>query len=162
MHATGPYFVPHVETKARGIFTNGTPAGAFRGFGIPQAAIAHDNLMDRMAEAIGMDPLEFRLRNAIRKGQETATGQLLEYSAGLDQCLEALRDPWQKARAAAEKFNSETDGVKRRGVGVGCMWYGCGNTSLSNPSTMQIGIAADGAVTLYSGAQDIGLSLIHI
>ena len=156
VHATGPYFVPHVETKARGIFTNGTPAGAFRGFGIPQAAIAHDNLMDRMAEAIGMDPLEFRLRNAIRKGQETATGQLLEYSAGLDQCLEALRDPWQKARPAAEKFNSETDGVKRRGVGVGCMWYGCGNTSLSNPSTMQIGIAADGAVTLYSGAQDIG------
>ena len=74
--------MPHVEARARGIFTNGTPAGAFRGFGIPQAAIAHDNLMDRMAEAIGMDPLEFRLRNAIRKGQETATGQLLEYSAG--------------------------------------------------------------------------------
>ena len=69
VHATGPYFVPNVETKARGIFTNGTPAGAFRGFGIPQAAIAHDNLMDRMAEKIGMDPLEFRLRNAIRKGQ---------------------------------------------------------------------------------------------
>jgi len=156
VHATGPYFVPNVEARARGIFTNGTPAGAFRGFGIPQAAIAHDNLMDRMAEAIGMDPLEFRLRNAIRKGQETATGQVLEYSAGLDQCLEALRDPWKKARAAAEKFNAETDGVKRRGVGVGCMWYGCGNTSLSNPSTMQIGIAADGRVTLYSGAQDIG------
>ena len=156
VHATGPYFVPNVETKARGIFTNGTPAGAFRGFGIPQAAIAHDNLMDRMAEKIGMDPLEFRLRNAIRKGQETATGQVLEYSAGLDQCLEALRDPWQKARAASEKFNAETDGVKRRGVGVGCMWYGCGNTSLSNPSTMQIGVAPDGTVTLYSGAQDIG------
>ena len=155
VHATGPYFVPHVEARARGIFTNGTPAGAFRGFGIPQAAIAHDNLMDRMAEAIGMDPLEFRLRNAIRKGQETATGQLLEYSAGLDQCLEALRDPWKNARAEAEKFNAETDGVKRRGVGVGCMWYGC-VASLSNPSTMQIGVAADGKVTLYSGAQDIG------
>ena len=156
VHATGPYFVPHVKARARGIFTNGTPAGAFRGFGIPQAAIAHDNLMDRMAEAIGMDPLEFRLRNAIRKGQETATGQLLEYSAGLDQCLEALRDPWRKARAEAEKFNAETDGVKRRGVGGGCMWNGCGNTSLSNTATMQIGVAADGKVTLYSGAQDIG------
>ncbi|MEE2996491.1 MAG: molybdopterin cofactor-binding domain-containing protein [Pseudomonadota bacterium] len=156
VHATGPYFVPNVEAKARGIFTNGTPAGAFRGFGIPQAAIAHDNLMDRMAEAIGMDPLDFRLRNAIRKGQETATGQVLEYSAGLDQCLEALRAPWKRARVAAEKFNAETHGAKRRGVGVGCMWYGCGNTSLSNPSTMQIGIASDGTVTLYSGAQDIG------
>lgn len=156
VHATGPYYVPHVEAKTRAVFANETPAGAFRGFGIPQAAIAHDTLMDRMAEEIGMDILEFRLRNAIRKGQETATGQLLEYSAGLDQCLEALRDPWQKARVAAEKFNAETDGVKRRGVGLGCMWYGCGNTSLSNPSTMHVGLAADGSVTLYSGAQDIG------
>jgi len=148
--------VPHVEAKTRAVFANETPAGAFRGCGIPQAASAQDTLMDRMAEEIGMDILEFRLRNAIRKGQETATGQLLEYSAGLDQCLEALRDPWQKARVAAEKFNAETDGVKRRGVGLGCMWYGCGNTSLSNPSTMHVGLAADGSVTLYSGAQDIG------
>jgi aldehyde oxidoreductase len=156
VHATGPYYVPHVEAKTRAVFTNETPAGAFRGFGIPQAAIAHDTLMDRMADAVGMDPLEFRLRNAIRKGQETATGQVLQYSAGLDQCLEALREPWRKARAAAEAFNASSDGTKRRGVGVGCMWYGCGNTSLSNPSTMHVGIAKDGTVTLYSGAQDIG------
>jgi len=156
IHATGPYYVPHVGAKTRAVFANETPAGAFRGFGIPQAAIAHDTLMDMMAEKIGMDPLEFRLRNAIRKGQDTATGQVLEYSAGLDQCLEALRDPWRNARAAAEKFNARTDGVTRRGVGIGCMWYGCGNTSLSNPSTMHVGLAADGTVTLYSGAQDIG------
>ncbi len=156
VHATGPYYVPHIEAKTRAVFTNETPAGAFRGFGIPQAAIAHDTLMDRMAEKIGMDPLEFRLRNAIRKGQDTATGQVLEYSAGLDQCLEALREPWRKARAAAEAFNASGDGTRRRGVGVGCMWYGCGNTSLSNPSTMHVGIAKDGTVTLYSGAQDIG------
>ena len=156
VHASGPYYVPHVEAKSRAVFTNETPAGAFRGFGIPQAAIAHDTLMDMMAEKIGMDLLEFRLRNAIRKGQDTATGQVLEYSAGLDQCLEALRDPWQKARAAADAFNAKSDGVRRRGVGLGCMWYGCGNTSLSNPSTMHVGIAADGTVTLYSGAQDIG------
>ncbi|MEC7491146.1 MAG: molybdopterin cofactor-binding domain-containing protein [Pseudomonadota bacterium] len=156
VHSPGPYFVPNVEAKTRAVFTNGTPAGAFRGFGIPQAAIAHDNLMDRLAEKIGMDPLEFRLRNAIRKGQETPTGQLLEYSAGLDKCLEALRGPWKKARQAAELFNAATDSVKRQGVGVGCMWYGCGNTSMSNPSTMHIGLSANGTVTLYSGAQDIG------
>ena len=156
VHATGPYFVPHVDAKSRAVFTNGAPAGAFRGFGIPQAAIAHETLMDMMAEEIGMDPLEFRLRNAIRKGQRTATGQALEYSAGLDQCLNALLDSWRRARAAAEEFNARSDGIRRRGVGVGCMWYGCGNTSMSNPSTMQMGIAADGTVTLYSGAQDIG------
>ena len=156
VHATGPYVVPHIEAKTRAIFTNAPPSGAFRGFGIPQSAIADETLMDMMAEKIGMDPLEFRLRNAIRKGDETSTGQVLDHSAGLDQCLETLREPWRKARAAAEEFNARSDGVRRRGVGIGCMWYGCGNTGLANPSTMRIGIAADGTVTLYSGAQDIG------
>ena len=156
VHATGPYRVPHVEARTRALFTNGPPAGAFRGFGIPQAAIAHEALMDDMAEKTGIDPLEFRLRNAIRKGDETATGQRLAHSAGLDQCLEALRGPWREARARADAFNAAASGVRRRGAGIGCMWYGCGNTSMSNPSTMQMGLAPDGAVTLYSGAQDIG------
>ena len=156
VHATGPYFVPAVRTKARGVFTNETPAGAFRGFGIPQSAIAHDTLMDMMAERIGMDILDFRLKNAIRPGQATATGQVLEASAPLAQCLEALQPHWKKARRAAEDFNASGDGVLRRGVGLGCMWYGCGNTSISNPSTMHVGVARDGTVTLYSGAQDIG------
>ena len=156
VHATGPYFVPNMEARTRAVFTNSAPAGAFRGFGIPQAAIAHEALMDMMAEKTGTDPLEFRLRNAIRKGQETATGQILHYSAGLDQCLEALRSPWQTVRSECEKFNADSDGTRRRGAGIGCMWYGCGNTSMANPSTMQIGLNADGEVTLYSGAQDIG------
>ncbi len=156
VHATGPYFVPAVDARSRAVFTNAPPAGAFRGFGIPQAALVHEALMDGMAAGIGMDPLEFRLRNAVRKGQATATGQVLRHSAGLDRCLETLRRPWREARAAAERFNAGSDGAVRRGVGIGCMWYGCGNTSMSNPSTMQIGLARDGSVTLYSGAQDIG------
>lgn len=156
VHATGPYSVPAVDARSRAVFTNAPPAGAFRGFGIPQAALLHEALMDRMAEETGMDPLEFRLRNAIRKGQATCTGQVLEHSAGLDQCLEALREPWRAARAGAEGFNAGAGGAVRRGVGIGCMWYGCGNTSMSNPSTMQMGLASDGSVTLYSGAQDIG------
>ncbi len=155
IHATGPYFVPNVHAASHAYFSHETPAGAFRGFGVPQAAIAHDACMDMMAEECGIDPLEFRLRNAIRKGQPTATGQSLE-SAGLDQCLESLRGDWQDWRSAAEKFNSAADGALRRGVGVGCMWYGCGNTSLANPSTMRIGVSTDGRITLYSGAQDIG------
>ena len=158
IHATGPYFVPAMHATSAGIFTNGTPAGAFRGFGIPQAAIAHDTLMDMMAERIGMDILEFRHKNAIRAGQETATGHVLEASAGLAQCLEGVRPHWRRARQAAEEFNASApaNGARRRGVGLGCMWYGCGNTSIPNPSTMHIGIDRAGTVTLYSGAQDIG------
>ena len=154
IHSTGPYFVHNVSAKSRAFFTNEPPAGAFRGFGVPQAAIAHDSLMDKMAEMTGIDPLEFRYINAIRKGQKTATGQELE-SAGLDQCLDALRGDWKAWRAEAEKHNASHT-IKRRGVGIGCMWYGCGNTSIANPSTMHLGLEANGKVTLYSGAQDIG------
>ncbi|MPY71383.1 MAG: molybdopterin-dependent oxidoreductase [Alphaproteobacteria bacterium] len=155
IHATGPYYVPAMRARSRAVFANDPVSGAFRGFGVPQAAIAHDALMDMMAERCGMDPLEFRLLNALRRGQPTATGQILQ-SAGLDQCLEALRPRWRMAREAAEAFNAAANGPVRRGVGIGCMWYGCGNTSLSNPSTMRVGLAQDGGVTLYSGAQDIG------
>jgi CO/xanthine dehydrogenase Mo-binding subunit len=77
-------------------------------------------------------------------------------SAGLDQCLDALRADWKAWRGEAEAFNAAEKTGPRRGVGIGCIWYGCGNTSLANPSTMRIGIARDGAITLYSGAQDIG------
>ncbi|MDA1323970.1 MAG: molybdopterin-dependent oxidoreductase [Proteobacteria bacterium] len=155
IHATGPYFVPAVRARSRAFYANETPAGAFRGFGVPQAAIAHDALMDMMAEKAGIDPLEFRYLNALRSNTPTATGQLLQ-SAPLDQCLAVLRDDWTAWRAEAERHNAATSGRLRRGVGVGCMWYGCGNTSIPNPSTMRIGIARDGTVTLYSGAQDIG------
>ncbi len=156
IHATGPYHVPAVHATATGVFTNAPPAGAFRGFGIPQAAIAHDGLIDMMAEKIGMDRLEIRHLNAIRAGQATATGEVLEASAGLAECIDKLRPDWKKLSEDSEKYNKNSDGHYRRGVGIGCMWYGCGNTSMSNPSTLHMGIDPDGVVTLYSGAQDIG------
>ena len=159
IHAMGPYRVPHVQTRGRGYFTHCHPAGAFRGFGVPQGAIAHEAMLDALADQIGMDRLEIRLRNALRKGDATASGQILTHSAGLVQCLEALQPHWRKARQDHASFNrtARADGRQlRRGVGVGCMWYGIGNTSLSNPSTMRLGISAKGKLTLYNGAVDIG------
>jgi CO/xanthine dehydrogenase Mo-binding subunit/aerobic-type carbon monoxide dehydrogenase small subunit (CoxS/CutS family) len=155
VHAMGPYAVPNVRTWGEAFFTNGPPAGAFRGFGVPQAAIAHEAMMDALADQLGIDRLEFRHRNALRAGDVTACGQKLEHSAGLAQCLEALRPHWQRAHEEIAAFNAQA-GVRRRGVGVGCMWYGIGNTSMSNPSTMRLGLSREGMLTLYSGALDIG------
>src|SRR5471030_128797 len=155
VHAMGPYAIPHVTTWGEAFFTNGPPAGAFRGFGVPQAAIAHEAMMDTLADKLGIDQLEFRHHNALRVGDTTACGQKLEHSAGLAECLEALRPHWKKAQEAVAAFNTKSS-IKRRGVGIGCMWYGIGNTSMSNPSRMRIGLAADGVLTLYSGAFDIG------
>ena len=155
IHGSGPYAVPHVYARGRAFYTNGPPAGAFRGFGVPQAAIAHETLMDDLAGGLGMDRLEIRLKNAIRVGDATATGQVLEASAGLAPCLEALAPRWQHALEDVARVNAE-EGRVRRGVGIGCMWYGIGNTALSNPSAMRIKLDRDGRLTLYNGAVDIG------
>ena len=155
VHAMGPYFVPHVHTRGRAILTNEPVGGAFRGFGVPQAAIAHETMMDDLAAQLRIDRLEIRRRNALRVGHVTATGQKLEASCGLVACLDALEPRWKALTAAAEQFNAISQRTKR-GIGIGCMWYGIGNTALSNPSSMRVGIAREGTVTFYNGCADIG------
>ncbi len=155
IHATGPYFVPNARTSGKAIFTNNPPAGAFRGFGVPQAAIAHEAMMDDLAEKLDIDRWEIRRRNAIKVGDTTHCGQLLTASCGLPACLDAIKPSWEKLNAEVLAFNSASKNFKR-GVGVGCMWYGIGNTSMSNPSTIRVGISNTGKLTLYNGAADIG------
>jgi aldehyde oxidoreductase len=156
IHASGPYHVPHVRALTRAVYTNGPICGAFRGFGVPQSTIVHEALLDELAERCGIDRLEFRHRNALRAGQPTATGQVLKASAGLAQCLEALRPRWSAAGAEVATFNASTVGRTRRGIGIACMWYGIGNTVIANPSTMRAGLRPDGRVLFYNGAMDIG------
>ena len=155
VHASGPYRVPRVRARSRAIYTNNPPSGAFRGFGVPQAALVHEGLMDALAQRLGIDPLELRLKNALRAGDSTPTGQVLEHSVGLVDCLEALKPHWDGLRAEAEAFN-RTATYERMGLGVACMWYGCGNTALSNPSSIRVALTRKGRVILYNGAQEIG------
>jgi CO/xanthine dehydrogenase Mo-binding subunit/aerobic-type carbon monoxide dehydrogenase small subunit (CoxS/CutS family) len=156
VHAAGPYEVPAVRATTRAIYTDGPISGAFRGFGVPQSALVHEALVDEVADRLGIDRLEFRLRNAMRHGSTTATGQVLRASAGLAPCLEVLRPAWDEALEDARVRNGRAAGPVRRGVGIGAMWYGIGNTSLPNPSTIRIGVRRGGRYVLFSGAQDIG------
>ena len=155
VHASGPYKVPHVRNSSRAIYTNDPPAGAFRGFGVPQATLATEMLIDDVAERLGLDRWQIRRLNAIGKGDATPSGQVLTHSAGLPDCLDALQDDWNTALARVEHHNA-TALRTRRGVGISCMWYGCGNTSMSNPSSMRVVLGRDGRLTLYNGAVDIG------
>ncbi|MBY0361594.1 MAG: molybdopterin-dependent oxidoreductase [Phreatobacter sp.] len=155
VHATGPYKVPHVRNATRAVHTNEVPAGAFRGFGVPQAALAGETLIDDLAERLGIDRWAIRRINAIDHGDRTPTGQILHASAGLPQCLDAVKAGYDTLMAEAAAHNSR-GGRMARGVGVACMWYGCGNTSMSNPSTMRITLARDGRLTFLNGAVDIG------
>jgi CO/xanthine dehydrogenase Mo-binding subunit len=156
VHAMGPYVVPNVHCTTAAIHTNGPPSGAFRGFGVPQASIAGEALMDMLADQLGLDALDFRRRNALGVGSTIATGQILGEGAALPECLDALRPRWQALLAEAAAFNATASAHLRRGAGVACMWYGIGNTSLSNPSEMLIGVSPTGRIILFSGAVDIG------
>jgi CO/xanthine dehydrogenase Mo-binding subunit/aerobic-type carbon monoxide dehydrogenase small subunit (CoxS/CutS family) len=156
IHASGPYKVPHFRALTRAIHTYLLPAGAFRGFGVPQGTIAQEQLYDALAEKLGMDKLEFRCLNALDDESPTVTGQVIGGGVGIRACFEALRPRWQHARKEAAAFNAASQNSLRHGVGVAGMWYGCGNTSLPNPSTMRIGLKRDGRIALHQGAVDIG------
>ena len=83
VHASGPYLTPNYRAEGRAIHTNGPVSGAFRGFGVPQATIMQETLYDELAEKLGMDRLAFRLKNALRDGDQTVTGQRLESGVGI-------------------------------------------------------------------------------
>ena len=155
IHGSGPYDVPHYRALTRAIHTNLVPAGAFRGFGVPQGTIAQEQLYDTLAEKLGIDKLEFRVRNALDETSPTVTGQVIGPGVGIRACFEALRDHWNSVRLETAAFNSGNRTL-RRGVGVAGMWYGCGNTSLANPSTMRIGLQRNGRIAIHMGAVDIG------
>ncbi|XJO02555.1 xanthine dehydrogenase family protein molybdopterin-binding subunit [Aminobacter sp. UC22_36] len=155
VHASGPYVTPNYRAIARAIHTNGPVSGAFRGFGVPQATLMQETLFDELANKLGIDRLQIRLRNALRNGSETVTGQRLEKGVGISTCLEALNSHWTRALAEADAFNMANSKAKR-GVGIASCWYGCGNTSLPNPSTIKLGISPEGKVVLHQGAVDIG------
>jgi len=155
IHASGPYKTPNYVARSAGIHTNTVSSGAFRGFGVPQSALAQEPLYDDLANTLGMDRLEFRRKNALGNGDPTVTGQVFDKGMGIADCFDALKPHWTRALAEAEAFNARGGSV-RRGVGVAGGWYGCGNTSMSNPSTIRAGVTLDGRIVLHQGATDIG------
>ena len=151
VHAAGPYYVPNVDVTSRMAYTNNVWTGAMRGFGVPQVALAHEGQMDALADALGLDRLEIRRVNALRPGQATITGQVLKGGVGLTQCLdkvEPIYRTWQAKAKGDDRF--------AEGVGLGVMYYGIGNTGVSNPSTAQLEWTTDGRVVLFTGVADIG------
>lgn len=151
VHAAGPYHAPNVDVVSRMAYTNNVWTGAMRGFGVPQVALAHEGQMDALADALGLDRLEIRRINALRPGQATITGQVLNSGVGLTQCLDKIEPiyrAWQTKVKRDDRF--------AEGVGLGAMYYGIGNTGVSNPSTAQIEWTQEGRLVLYTGVADIG------
>ena len=122
--------------RARAIFTNNPPSGAFRGFGVPQAAIAQRGADGRLADARGHRPAGVPpSQRAARRRRHGDAARCSSTRAGLRRLPRgAAAALGGSARAEAAAFNAR-GGPRRRGVGIACMWYGIGNTAMSNPST---------------------------
>ncbi len=140
-HACGAYRVPNVDVEAYTIYTNNPPAGAFRGFGVPQVTFAIDGLLDRLAERVGIDGWEIRWRNALRVGDRFGTGQLLGPGVGLEKTLLAVRDAYRGARYA--------------GIGCGAKNVGVGN-GIPEGGRAILRAEADGTLTLWHSWTEMG------
>ena len=102
-HASGPYTLPNIDVEAVAARTNNPVCGAFRGFGANQAQFAMEGVMDRLAEAVGIDGWEMRSRNAVAPGAIWGPGQIMDDgSLGARACLEAVKPAWDEARGGRQ------------------------------------------------------------
>src|SRR5216683_1995597 len=145
--ASGPYDIDNVSIDSYALYTNLPPAGALRGFGIPQLVWAYESHTDMIARALELDPIEFRRKNILREGRPHATGQIIEnakHERALARVAERL--DWGKP------LDRGTGTLRRgRGVAVAIKAVISPTTSVAN-----VIVAADGSITLHCGTVDMG------
>ncbi len=153
-YATGPYYIENLNLKARAIYTNTCPTGSFRGPTGPQMVYAGETHLDDIAEALGIDGVEIRRRNFIKKGQRGPGGELITMDVTVEQCMDKVLERLNDFRADAIS-SPPTDG-RPRGYGYACTWW----SSLGTPSSAMVEVHEDGSATLSSGGTEIGTSVI--
>lgn len=139
--ASGPYRIPNVLIEGHTSYTNKTPAGSTRAPSGPQLCWAVEQHTDMLAGEVGLDPIEFRLRNLVAEGDPGPTGRPLT-SVGARECL----------RRAVELVGAPGKGRDGEGVGVACGWW----VTCSSPSGVYMRVNTDGTVTVITGAQENG------
>jgi CO/xanthine dehydrogenase Mo-binding subunit len=175
LHSGGPYRCPNVRIQARATRTNTPPNGAFRGFGAPQTEFAAETHLNRIAEALGLSPLEIRLRNVYHVGDTTPTGQVLKESVAGEDVLrlaaeaaefEGLRKRTTKARAErrggtlvpAEALRTEAERTAV-GIGLALAWHGAGFTGSGEvhlASVVSVELTKDGRIVVLIASTEMG------
>ncbi len=161
---TGAYCIPNVKVDAYAVYTNNMPTGAFRGFGGPQGLFEAEMQMARLAEALGMDPVELRMRNILKEGDLLSVGTPLPPGVTMEKVLEkcALDAGWQKTEIGWQKpaARPTSDGRLKRGLGIACGFKNVG-FSFGAPELcvakveLRGGAEIDEATVYHSGA-DVG------
>ncbi|WP_175041254.1 molybdopterin cofactor-binding domain-containing protein [Nocardia terpenica] len=172
--AVGPYEIPHLEIDAYGVYTNNPPCGAMRGFGAVQACFAHESMMDKLADALEMDPVRVRQANAVSEGSALATGQVLHAPTPLREMLGQLRDmPLPDALDATDIRNlpggaSQTthgEGVVRGvgyGVGIKNICFSEGFDDYSTARVRLEVIGGEPVALVHTAAAEVGQGLVTV
>ncbi|MEK7727731.1 MAG: molybdopterin cofactor-binding domain-containing protein, partial [candidate division KSB1 bacterium] len=158
IHALGPYNCPNVRIRARVVATNTPPAGAFRGFGAPQTCFAYEMQMNKIAQTLGISPLEIRRKNLVREGDVTATGQVLKLSVSAEQVLEAAVSDSNYV-AEYETAQKQNGAHKRVGVGLALFFHGAGFTGSGErrlPTRAGIELTHAGKVRVLTSSIEMG------
>ena len=148
--AHGPYRIPHVLTDAYSIYTNTVPGGAFRGFGGPQVAFAYETHIDMIADRLGMDAVEIRMKNLLDKGESFSYSDTpidCDLKTGLKRIAQAIG--WD-----ARPNGEQRSGSKRKGIGIATAMKDGGGTN--KPANAAVTIFNDGSVLLSTGSVEIG------
>ncbi|TFG64558.1 MAG: hypothetical protein E4H28_05095, partial [Gemmatimonadales bacterium] len=161
-----PYACDAVRIDGRAMLTNAVPFGAFRGFGAPQAFFGLERHMDVVAARLGMDPVEFRKKNLIRDGQQTATGQTINDGVDRLEVLDtALRlSNWTARRSEIEQQKS-TDPLVKRGLGLAVFHHGAGftgNGELMLQSVVHVAGTPAGGVEVRTASVEMGQGMTTI
>ena len=158
-HTTGPYYVPNYRGRTREVCTNGPRSTPLRGTQGPPLAFAFESQMDQLAAKLGMDPLEFRLKNALEVGSRTHYGQVMQESVGAKATLEAMRGPYAEAQRWAASGNSDPTSPWKRGAGLAATWrsiIGQGDSRNVNPVLAAVDLLEDGRVQVFAGVVEEG------
>ncbi len=157
-HATGPYQVPNIRLDCFAMYTNNTPAGAFRGFGVPQSAFAAESNLEIIAHELGLDPFAIRRKNALRVGSTTTTGQVLRESVGLLDCLD-----WVAARVKELGAAAPAEPGVKTGWGLACGYKNTGlGGGVDDASQAEVEVYLDGTAQVRTGAADLGQGLTTV
>jgi CO/xanthine dehydrogenase Mo-binding subunit len=159
IHAAGPYNCPNVRIRSRVVATNAPPHGAFRGFGAPQSVFALERHLDRVAEAVGLAPDEFRRRNFIQQGEKIAVGQVIHEKVDMNRLMDRafeLSDYHEKRK----QFAAENAGrTIRKGIGFASFFHGAGFTG-SGEEHLASEVAAEatrnGRVRIMAASTEMG------
>lgn len=158
VHSTGPYEIPHVKTDTFGVFTNNLHSGAMRGYSSPSLIFGQEQLIEELAEELGMDEVELRRKNCLKSGSITATGVPVEHVI-LQEVMDytVKETDYQKKHA---EYKKQTSKKKRKGIGMSICYRGCGLGAESpDASGCMVIINEDGSVSINSGLAENGQGL---